>query len=37
MSQPDRSKLPIRMPPFSGVTNRTLDGSQAGLGGDRTC
>ena len=28
MSQPDRSKLPIRMAPFSGVANRTLDGSQ---------
>ena len=28
MSQPDRSKLPIRMPPFGGVTKRTLDGSQ---------
>ena len=28
MSQPDRSKLPIRMPPFSGVANRTLEGSQ---------
>ena len=28
MSQPDRSKLPIRMPTFSGVTKRTLDGSQ---------
>ena len=28
MSQPDRSKLPIRMSPFSGVTQRTLDGSQ---------
>ncbi len=28
MSQPDRSKLPIRMPTFSGVVQRTLDGSQ---------
>ena len=28
MSQPDRSKLPIRMPPFGGVTKRTLDGSK---------
>ena len=28
MSQPDRSKLPIRMPTFSGVAQRTLDGSQ---------
>ena len=24
----DRSKLPIRRPPFQGVVNRTLDGSQ---------
>ena len=28
MSQPDRSKLPIRRQPFSGVANRTLDGSR---------
>ena len=28
MSQPDRSKLPIRKAPFKGVANRTLDGSQ---------
>ncbi len=28
MSEPDRSKLPIRMPPFGGVAQRTLDGSQ---------
>ena len=28
MSQPDRSKLPIRRPAFGGVTQRTLDGSQ---------
>lgn len=28
MSQPDRSKLPIRTPSFGGVTQRTLDGSQ---------
>ncbi|MGZ6662235.1 MAG: arylsulfatase [Solirubrobacteraceae bacterium] len=28
MSQPDRSKLPIRKRPFGGVANRTLDGSQ---------
>ena len=28
MSQPDRSKLPIRKQPFGGVANRTLDGSQ---------
>ena len=28
MSQPDRSKLPIRMPPFQGAVKRTLDGSQ---------
>ena len=28
MSQPDRSKLPIRMQPFAGVANKTLDGSQ---------
>ena len=32
MTQPDRSKLPIRMPPFSGVANRTLDGSQPDWG-----
>ncbi len=28
MSQPDRSKLPIRQQQFSGVVNRTLEGSQ---------
>jgi hypothetical protein len=28
MSQPDRSKLPIRRQPFAGVANKTLDGSQ---------
>ena len=28
MSQPDRSKLPIRQHRFAGVANRTLDGSQ---------
>ncbi len=28
MSQPDRSKLPIRTPPFGGVVKRTLDGSE---------
>ena len=28
MSQPDRSKLPIRRQPFGGVANRTLDGSR---------
>ena len=28
MSQPDRSKLPIRMPPFGGVVKRTLDDSE---------
>ena len=28
MSEPDRTKLPIRRPPFAGVANRTLDGSQ---------
>ena len=28
MSQPDRSKLPIRMPAFGGVTGRTLNASQ---------
>jgi arylsulfatase A-like enzyme len=28
MSQPDRSKLPIRQQPFGGVANRTLEGSQ---------
>ena len=28
MTQPDRSKLPIRRAPFRGVANRTLDGSQ---------
>ena len=28
MTQPDRSKLPIRRQPFRGVANRTLDGSQ---------
>ena len=28
MSEPDRSSLPIRREPFSGVANKTLDGSQ---------
>ena len=28
MSQPDRSKLPIRKRPFGGVANKTLGGSQ---------
>ncbi len=28
MSQPDRSKLPIPRQPFTGVANRTLEGSQ---------
>jgi arylsulfatase len=28
MNQPDRSKLPISAPPFRGVANRTLDGSE---------
>ena len=28
MSEPDRTKLPIRRPPFGGVANRTLDGSE---------
>ena len=28
MSQPDRSKLPIRRQPLGGVANRTLDGSR---------
>jgi arylsulfatase A-like enzyme len=28
LSEPDRSRLPIRREPFAGVTNRTLDGSQ---------
>ena len=32
MSQPDRSKLPIRKAPFKGVANRTLDGSQPDWG-----
>ena len=27
MSEPDRTKLPIRRAPFQGVTNRTLHGS----------
>ncbi len=27
MSEPDRTKLPIRRKPFGGVANRTLDGS----------
>jgi hypothetical protein len=29
MSQPDRSKLPIRWQPFAGVANTTLEGSQS--------
>ena len=28
MSEPDRTKLPIRRPPFGGVCNRTLAGSE---------
>ena len=28
MTEPDRTELPIRRPAFSGVANRTLDGSQ---------
>ena len=28
VDEPDRSKLPIRRPPFAGVANRTLEGSQ---------
>jgi hypothetical protein len=28
MSEPDRSKLPIRRAPFRGAANRTLDGSK---------
>ena len=28
--EPDRTKLPIQRPPFSGVANQTLDGSQPG-------
>ena len=28
MSEPDRTKLPIRRPPFSGVCNKTLAGSE---------
>jgi arylsulfatase A-like enzyme len=28
MSDPDRTRLPIRRPPFQGVSNRTLGGSQ---------
>ena len=28
MSEPDRTKLPIRRPPFEGVCNRTLAGSE---------
>jgi arylsulfatase len=28
MSEPDRSRLPIRRETFAGVTNRTLNGSQ---------
>jgi arylsulfatase A-like enzyme len=30
MSEPDRTKLPIRRPPFGGVANRTLHGSVPG-------
>src|SRR5262245_61309028 len=32
MSQPDRSKLPIRRDQFRGVANRTLEGSQPDWG-----
>jgi hypothetical protein len=28
MSEPDRTKLPIRRPSFQGVSNRTLAGSE---------
>jgi len=28
MSEPDRTKLPIRRPPFAGVCNKTLAGSE---------
>ena len=28
MTEPDRSRLPIRRPPFQGVANKTLDGSR---------
>ena len=28
MSEPDRMRLPIRRPPFAGVANRTLAGSE---------
>ena len=28
MSEPDRTRLPIRRPPFGGVSNRTLAGSE---------
>ena len=28
MSEPDRTKLPIRRPPFGGVANKTLAGSE---------
>ena len=28
MVEPDRAHLPIRRPPFAGIANRTLDGSQ---------
>ena len=28
MTEPDRSSLPIRRPPFAGVVNKTLEGSQ---------
>ena len=28
MSEPDRTRLPIRRPPFGGVSNRTLEGSK---------
>jgi arylsulfatase A-like enzyme len=28
--EPDRTKLPIQRPPFTGVANQTLDGSQPG-------
>ena len=35
MSEPDRTRLPIRRPPFQGVANRTLAGSAARLEPDR--
>ena len=31
MSEPDRTKLPIRRPPFGGVSNQDAGGVRAGL------